>query len=182
MKMNILFILLILFIVGWWTRNLYFRNVVYRYKLRLFTLRDRFRLVAINNEIDKDSTSFDFLDNSISKSIQYLDCLNIYTLAFYSIKLSKDKDYKSWSHWISKNVENDAVYSDFFNEFNKITHAFIVDRFVISFFVFRILIGYISGYTKVISTISISFHNLSLMMRFLPEVKPIPVFLRSFFL
>lgn len=180
--MNILFIVLIIVLIGWWTRNLYFRKLTALYKYKLYSLRDRLRLEFIREEIEKESETFDFLDYSISKSIQYIDCLNIYTIAYLSVKASKDQKFINFNEWVSKKLRDNIILSNYFKEFNQITYEFIKKRFVISFFSIKVIVLYIMGSTILVRTIAYSFRNLAMVMKLLPEEKPVPVLLRSLLL
>lgn len=180
--MNTLFIILIIVLVGWWTRNLYFRKLTARYRYKLYSLRDGLRFEYIQARTSKKSETFEFLDYSISKSIQYLDCLNIYTIAYLSVKASKDQTFINFNEGMSRNLRDDQILSKYYGEFNHITYEFIKKRFVISFFSIKVIVLYIMGSTILVNTILDSLKNLAMMMKLLPEEKPFPVLIRTFLL
>jgi len=180
--MSTLFIILIIVLVGWWARNLYFRKLTALYRYKLYSLRDRLRFEYIKEETEKKSEAFDFLDYSISKSIQYLDCLNIYTIAYLSVKASKNQNFIDFNEWMSKKLRDNKILSNYYKEFNQITYEFIKKRFVISFFSIKVIVLYIIGSTILIKTILYSLKNLAMVMKLLPEERPVPVLIRSFLL
>jgi hypothetical protein len=179
--MIILFIISVFALIAWWARNLYFRNIVLKYRYKLYAFRDTLRLAVIEKEIESSSFTFELLDESISKSIQYLDCLNIYTLAYLSVKMNKNINYRHLSQNISRKLNDDESLLHFYKEFNLITHNFIKERFFISFFIFRLIQNYLTGFNRIIEMVSHSFWNLALLFKVLPQEKekPIPVLIRS---
>jgi hypothetical protein len=177
--MNTLFLIVIILAIGWWIRNLHFHRVIKRYKFKLYALRDKLRMQLINGKVNENSPAFDFMEYSVSKSIQYLDCLNIYTLIFLSMKVRKEDDFIKFEREISKELKNDEALNGYFNELNSLIYEFLKKRFVVTHYIVHVLRLYIIGSNAIVQSIMSSLQSMAIMMRRVPEEKPVPVLLRS---
>lgn len=180
--MNTLFFITIILVLAWWTRNLHFRRLTTQYRFKLYALRDKLRMELINGKIDNNSETFNFLEYSVSKSIQYLDYLNIYTLLILSIKAHKDKNYIEFAKNISKKLSEDTILLNYYFELNQIIYEFLKKRFIISRSIVHILKMYLIGSIVIVQILTSYLENLAIMMKLIPEVKPAPVLLRSLLL
>jgi hypothetical protein len=66
-----------------------------QFRYSLFKVRDDLRMLAINNEIDKSSKIFTYLDETFSSTIKEHYNINIYTLLFVELfRRDKQKEFK----------------------------------------------------------------------------------------
>lgn len=177
--MNTLFFITVSLFLAWWTRNLYFRNLTSKYRYKLHQLRNELITKLILGEVSKDSDLFDFIDYSVSKSIQYLDCFNLYTMAFISIKAYKNQEFLDFKDDIAREIEEDKALHTIYAKLNHLTYEFIKKRFLVSFFALKMMVLYVVGSTILIKSMLYSFKNLAVIMKILPDEKPIPAFLRT---
>ena len=64
------------------------------YRYRLFALRDHLRESAIDGKLDKDSWVFDYLDTSITKTINLLPRLTVWVFALVFNRNRDKPDFK----------------------------------------------------------------------------------------
>lgn len=81
MTHNWMFGLLIVLLLYWRWRNLYYTRLSLRYRYRLFALRDKLRVMLAKEEDHMDDLTFQLLDASLSSTIQHLDRFNFWTYA-----------------------------------------------------------------------------------------------------
>lgn len=72
---------------------MYCKRLNSEFKMRLYALRDKTRLYAIENKIDRNEWIFRYFDESISKTISKIDYLNIFIISILHSRQTNNKNY-----------------------------------------------------------------------------------------
>lgn len=179
--MNSVILASIILALMWWARNLYHRRLITKHRYKLYAVRDGLRRVVIEGQAKKDSWIFNYLDSSISKSIQYLDCLNLYTLISLAYKLRNSDEFKEFDIQIKENLANENYFQEYYDEYNSIMTSFIRSKHHLTFFILRLGFESILMSYEVVQGIRYFIKNLAAAMNLLPEPKPVPAALRFLF-
>ena len=124
-------ILAILSLGSLW-RKLQVKLVTDKYQHNLFALRDKLRKDVIMNKIHVDSFLFDYLDQSLSKTIKIRNKINILTLARLEHTHRNNQKLIRFRKKINMHLRENPEYEIYFQEYTKITTNFIKKRHFVS--------------------------------------------------
>ena len=132
---NIIFSALILLILYWKARNLYYDRLELSYKHKLYALRDKLRMYAIQGEIDKNSWIFEYLDTSICRTISALDKLDIYLImaSFLERKKEEEKKKEAFTKLTLESATNNKFIKEIVVNYGKITLGYLISKHFLLF-------------------------------------------------
>lgn len=167
---GILVLLFFLLLIYRKLNNKYQEN---KFRYRYHKLRDDLRRLAIDGKVASGSDEFDYLDFSISKSIQKSYLLTLFYLFALTIKHAKFKSdlehyKKTYDELLEKIKSNDHLR--IINERrNKILSDYIIGQNKITFFIVKNILSIIIGINKFKMVIKdkIAYSN------YLPEISGI---------
>lgn len=109
------------------------------FREKMFELRDRLRMLAIEKKVNKRSKEFDYIDFSISKNIEE----SYFLTMFYIIsienryKTSELDAYKETFDKIHANINNNEYLRDIFKEKNRITKEYVLGQIPVLVFIIK---------------------------------------------
>jgi hypothetical protein len=171
--MTTLIITLISLLMYWRIRNLYYETVGIEHRHDLYSLRDKLRRLVIDNKIDKSDPAFYYLDNSISKTIKKIHCINLYSIIIFN-RINKDNEFlkqnrKKVNHIINRNKHSKEIYQ----EYGIIVLNFILKKHYILKLCTILGFGAVLNSIKIIQSIKEYIKSVSLTIRELPETSNI---------
>src|SRR5690348_12729226 len=78
--MNTIAYIIIIATAYWYLRLLYNRYITAKYSFKLYRVRDKLRMLAAEGKIDPNEKIFDYMDQTISKTVKYLPFINIFII------------------------------------------------------------------------------------------------------
>lgn len=125
--LNALLVVLVILLVYWRIRNLYYNSLALEYQFKLFKLRDKLRHYSIDKKINSKEVFFDYLDTSICVTVKELPNLNIFGIIYLNWKHKGEHLPEQF-----KKMTNDGMQNEFskeiFNEYGKIIFEYIKKR------------------------------------------------------
>jgi hypothetical protein len=109
MTMTILFPVLVVLVIYWHFRNIYYSRLSLKYKYRFFALRDELRRAAIAGDLDPESKAFRFLDESLCQSVANVDRFNVFTMILAQILNARREGYAERIRTIHETIDREPA-------------------------------------------------------------------------
>jgi hypothetical protein len=167
--MTIYVIVFLALVVYWKLKNQYGERVTLEFQYKLFDLRDTLREYAIAGKIDKDDMVFKYLDGSISKTVNDLETINLYSVFILTSRYRNNPEFLSHKERISKEIGANKYTQVFYEQYGELVGRYIIKKhFMIKFaFVLHILSHLISNH--LITNMRQRLRRATDTVRFAPE-------------
>ena len=111
----------------------YKKYLIQKFKYRLFELRDKLRDNVIKGNINKNNWAFDYIDSSISKSINGLDGLNLWRAILLFSLHRKDERLNEFRANFNKQLEKNNNLSLIYTEYGQLITRYILSKHGLTF-------------------------------------------------
>ncbi len=164
---NTLLIILVILLVYWRMRNLYYNSLALEYQYKLYRLRDKVRLYAIDKKIKHHDIFFDYMDKSICVTVKELPNFNLLGIFFLYSKHKNEEKAGSFKKMIDGSIKNEFA-KEVFEEYGKIISMYMSKRHYIIKFTLISLLRIFQGYRGMKKSVSITTDAIQ-SIRFYPE-------------
>lgn len=147
MSLNLLIIILVSFLV-YYSLRLYKRYLLRKFQIKLYVLRDVLRELAIDKDVNKHDFLFKFLDNSISKSVNSIQQLNLWYIVYLFHIHKSDKSLQHFKLILKDSLKRNPKLNDVFQSYNELIASYVMQKHIVLFFCLHL------GFTSMITSIS----------------------------
>lgn len=106
--------------------------VTLKAKYKFYSLRDKLRMMAITKEVDEDDKMFDYLDISISKTINELPNLNVWVVIYYYFIHRKDTNFLKFQSDIGIHLRANPKFKEVYDSYTENAVLFSLSKSVVS--------------------------------------------------
>ena len=153
----------------WLSRNLYYDRLETEYSYKYYKLRDKLRRLAIEGKVDKNDWGFDYLDLSLSKTVNKIGSINLFVSVFLTLKHRKDEKYIQFCRNVAKKMKENELFNEIFVEYGKLSSQYVIGRHFWLRFIFRLTLSTTIGSMKVYQKFKQFLDKSSINVRTLPE-------------
>ena len=113
---------------------MYYNYLSLEYQHKLYKLRDKVRMYAIDKKIKQHDIFFDYMDSSVCVTIKQMPNLNIITTIFLFYKHRNENRIQSFNKMISSNVQTNEYAKELYDEYGNIISEYLSKKhYIIGF-------------------------------------------------
>lgn len=116
---------LVILSMGW---NSYKKYQTRKSQLALYRLRDELRELAIIGTVSKNQWMFDYLDSSISKSINNLQSINIWAVIILGQIHKKDESLGSFKYHLGLAIKKNKELAEIHKRYSNIMTQYVSEN------------------------------------------------------
>ncbi|MEM9679474.1 MAG: hypothetical protein AAF901_04050 [Bacteroidota bacterium] len=137
-------IVMALIILSVW-RRYHHSYAALNFKYKIYQLRDKLRLLVVQNKISAEDWVFDYFDNSLSKSISLNYYLTIFRLATIGLIHEKDEDLIKFRQKLNKEIEDKPELEELYADYINAVKEYIFDQHYVSIMIIKPIVVLILG-------------------------------------
>jgi hypothetical protein len=145
--MNTFVLITIVGLLFWRLRNLYYNSLELEYEYKLFELRDKLRRAVIEEKLNANSLFFQYMDESLCRTITELSRLNLLTVLILSYRHRNKYASEEFQSSITEEINNNVIVKELYFEFGDLLLSYFHKRH-------RFLKGFIRVLSKIINLVN----------------------------